>query len=1155
MKIYNKLFTPPHLIFTLLLALSVFTGCQVDSNEDEKATYTVTYNANGGSGEMKVQTAEEGTEITLTANAFTREGYTFSGWNTAADGKGTDYADKSTIKLTAETTLYAKWNPNAYKVMFCDDNGNFDDAIIETTYDTEFALPETTALSKTGYNFCGWNTEPDGSGKNFKPGEKVKNLTTEAGAVTLYVRWLEKGAHTITYVLNDGTNDESNPEIFLERNAVELKDPSRTFYEFAGWYGNADFSGEKLTGWNAGEKTGDITLYAKWTITADSVSEAIKNIPADGNVHTVALAGEISEDIITAIRKALIAKPEIKVNLDISGTTGLTEIPEDAFYDDIEGVACEALVGIVLPEGIESINEYAFWFCPNLTDIVIPDSVKTIDKQAFNQSGLTSIKFGSGLESIGRFAFQACNLTKITVPGNVKTIVHGAFDSCVNLEEVVLEEGVQTIGEIAFASCEKLATVTIPKSVTSIGNSAFSFDSGNSLQTVKYGGTMAEWKVFAAEKVGTSNDVLLNAEIICTDGSLNTDAVSVINRLGEGEHTVTVTGEVSAEYLAEIAAAIKNKGDDYYRDTKIILDMSGATGLESIPKMTFNANLGLAGIVLSQSVTSIGEKAFTFCKELKSVKIGSGVTKIGDTAFYGTALTSIEIPDSVTSVGAQSFQECKSLKDATLGKGLAAINSSTFSGCSALEKIVIPSEVKFIEGYAFDGCTSLADVNYGGTVAEWNALKNDGKINSDGNDALFNATIHCSDGIVTTADKAAAAIASLESGEYNIAVSGEITDVSAIKTALQSNENAKVNLDLSQTTGLIAISNIAFNDCSSLTSVNIPNSVTSIGNSAFNGCSNLASVNIPDSVTSIGNFAFNNCSSLTTVTILDGVTSIGEYAFYGCSNLASISIPDSVTSIGYAAFTRCSSLTSVNIPDGVTSIANTAFTRCSSLTSVNIPDSVTSIGDSAFGECESLTSINIPNSVTSIDRCAFRNCSNLTTIVIPDSVDFIGERVFEGCTNLTELTVSEGNQKYESYENCIYTKTEKTLTAVATGLTSIKFLDGVTSIGEVAFYSCRNLASITIPNSVTSIIDYAFSYCSNLTSVTIPDSVTSIGNAVFMYSGLKSITIPDSITSIDKDVFYLCSLTEVTYKGTKAQWEAFGVNKGSITIHCSDGDI
>ena len=172
-----------------------------------------------------------------------------------------------------------------------------------------------------------------------------------------------------------------------------------------------------------------------------------------------------------------------------------------------------------------------------------------------------------------------------------------------------------------------------------------------------------------------------------------------------------------------------------------------------------------------------------------------------------------------------------------------------------------------------------------------------------------------------------------------------------------------------------------------------------------------------------------------------------------------------------------------------------------------------------------MTSINIPNSVTSIDICAFRNCSNLTAIAIPDSVDFIGGGVFEDCTNLTELTVSEGNQTYKSYENCIYTKTEKTLTAVATGLTSIEFLDDVTSIGEGAFYTCRNLTSITIPNSVTSIGDYAFNYCSNLTSVTIPDSVISIGKHVFRYSGL----------------------TTVNYGGTQAQWETL-INDVDIAL-------
>ena len=239
-------------------------------------------------------------------------------------------------------------------------------------------------------------------------------------------------------------------------------------------------------------------------------------------MHTVVFTGEISEDIITAIRGALYENSDARINLDISGTTGLTEIPEEAFYEWVRQDVnpCKALAGIVLPEGIESINQEAFETCSNLTDIVIPDSVKTIGALAFSNSGLASIKFGSGLESIGMRAFGDCSsLAKITIPGNVKIIEQQTFINCEKLEEAVLEEGVQTIGESAFTSCKKLATITIPKSVTSIGYGAF-FQT--SLQTVNYGGTMDEWISFVAdtEKVGTSNGNLLNATIICTDGEI-----------------------------------------------------------------------------------------------------------------------------------------------------------------------------------------------------------------------------------------------------------------------------------------------------------------------------------------------------------------------------------------------------------------------------------------------------------------------------------------------------------------------------------------------------------------------------------------------------------------------------------------------------------
>ena len=163
--------------------------------------------------------------------------------------------------------------------------------------------------------------------------------------------------------------------------------------------------------------------------------------------------------------------------------------------------------------------------------------------------------------------------------------------------------------------------------------------------------------------------------------------------------------------------------------------------------------------------------------------------------------------------------------------------------------------------------------------------------------------------------------------------------------------------------------------------------VTSLGDSAFYECSSLTSITIPNSVTSFRYGTFMRCTSLTSIVIPDGVTSIGEGALYACSSLTSITIPDSVTSIGKCAFDDCSSLTSIVIPDSVISIEYGAFSRCKSLTTIDLPDSVTSIGWCAFSECPSLTSIVIPDSVTSIGYYVFDGCSSLASITFEGTME------------------------------------------------------------------------------------------------------------------------------------------------------------------------
>jgi hypothetical protein len=195
----------------------------------------------------------------------------------------------------------------------------------------------------------------------------------------------------------------------------------------------------------------------------------------------------------------------------------------------------------------------------------------------------------------------------------------------------------------------------------------------------------------------------------------------------------------------------------------------------------------------------------------------------------------------------------------------------------------------------------------------------------------------------------------------------------------------------------------AFEYCSGLTSISIPNSVTSIGQSAFFWCGGLISISIPNSVTSIGNSAFSGCKGLTSITIPNSVTSIGQSAFASCSSLTSITIPNSVTSIGDDAFSRCTGLTSITIPNSVTSIGYWAFQYCSGLTSVTIPNSVTSIGYEAFYGCSGLTSVTIGNSVTSIGYEAFYGCSGLTSVTIGSGIKAIGTSSFASCPELTDV--------------------------------------------------------------------------------------------------------------------------------------------------------
>ena len=337
----------------------------------------------------------------------------------------------------------------------------------------------------------------------------------------------------------------------------------------------------------------------------------------------------------------------------------------------------------------------------------------------------------------------------------------------------------------------------------------------------------------------------------------------------------------------------------------------------------------------------------------------------------------------------------------------------------------------------------------------------------------------------------------------------------------------------SKTYKVTAVTDHAFYELTSVTSVSLPSTITSIGTYAFADCTSLYSINLPTSLKTIGYGAFNGCIGLSSMNIPNGVTTIDSYAFYECKNISSFSIPNTIKTVGYDAFTGTAwynnqpngllyighvaykykgtmpSGTAIELKDETTEISGYAFSGCSGLASVTIPNSVTSIGYYAFNGCSGLSSVNIPDGVTSIGYYTFNGCSGLTSIIIPNSVTDIGYNAFSGCS----------------------------------GLTSVIIPNSVTSIGSYAFQNCRGLTSVIIPSSVTSIADYAFAYCSGLTSVTIPSSVTSIGYSSFAgCSGLTDLYCyseePPSTKSSSFDSFIQNTTLHVPYTSLDLYKEA-----------------
>ena len=1122
-------------------------------------TYTITFNANGGTCGKTTETVTYGQYYK--PQTATRTGYSFNNWHyDTGKGYSEEYCNDY-FTIDHDVTLVAWWNANNYTITYDVNGGTLSSTTQSVAYDSTYTLRTPT---RTGYTFLGWyngNTKAEGG---------TWKLTS---GLTLKAKW-QANTYKVTFAANGGDCDTTSLTATYDT-SLTLPTPTRTGYTFSGWYNG---STRYYTGTWKTDKA--ITLTAKWTARIDIpyvVNHYQENIyDSDYTLYaTQNLTGTADATITPSVNSytgfTSPSKQTVTVNPDgsrvvnyyyVRNSYSITFVTNGG--NSIAKITQKYQSSLNVPDAVREDYTFGGWFTnATLTSsyskpTTMPATSRTLYAYWTEENKPGDFTYsGSSEITINDYKGSSTTMWIPAYIGGkaVVTIPDSAFASNKVITKVVVPDTVTSIGDGAFKYCSNLEDITIPfvgssETTTSTRYQAFghifgyydyssthylmSDSTSYTSQTVSH--TTSSYTYYHAYSIPKSirSVTITKQTTIPANAFRNCDLIETINI---PTNTVSI-----GDYCFYNCKAVKSYNGNE-NDVSIL-----PTTLKNIPDYVFYSNTALTKMVLSSDIESIGNYSFYGCTNLTEIIANSTITKL-------------------TSVGNGAFEGCSVLlklfngaeNQIVVPNGVETIGYNAFKNNTSITKVVVPNTVTSIGEGAFKYCSNLEDIT----------------IPFVGSSETTTSTRYQAFGhIFGYYDYSSTHYLMSDSTSYTSQTVSHTTSSYTYYHAYSIPKSIRSVTITKQTT----IPANAFRNCDLIETINLAENTVSIGDYCFYNCKGITAYNgnengvsiLPKTLVNISNYAFYNNISLASVTFSNSMESIGDYAFYGCSNLSEF-IADSaitkLTSIGSSAFHNCVLLGQLfNGVDG----------------EINIPNGVTFIGANAFYNNDAITKVIVPNTVTSIGDGAFKYCSNLADITLP----FVGS---------SETTTSVKNQAFgyifgyyddSSSEyltsNTSYEYTSQTYYITGGGYTyyyayyipeSIRSvtITKQTNIPANAFRNCDLIEVINIPTNTVSIGDYCFYNCKAVTSYNgnasgvsiLPETLVNISNYVFYNNAaLTNVVLSSNVETIGNYAFYGCSslttaisnstISKLTTIGDNAFYNCVILNK---SFNGSDGEI